>query len=414
MVDGTEAAVLVHGHTGVEEHVAVVHEVGEAVLEEEAHVAAQLVGASHRVHEVVHDALLLGREGVGVVRFQRREVARAQLVLAAVHHGHPALGVHVLQQQAVVHVPVGVAADGLPLQLEEDDRDGLLNGAHAVVGAVGGLGKEGQLTQADAVGALQDLEAVVVDVVADDCSQARVGARRSAHPDDVVVAPLHVDGVVGHEALHNLVGVRSSVEDVAHHVQVVHGQALDERGQRADEVVRAAGVHDGVDDALVVGQARLALVGADVEKLVDDVGVRNGHGLAHLGAGIGAGEAPRQAHQARERDGVPLRGEADLLAKAPQLELGIVDERAEVCLLVSGELHGKGLPDALADDAGAVVEDVLEGLVLAVHVRDEVLGALGQVENGLQVDDLGEDGLRRRELLGEKLQVLPLGRRAAC
>lgn len=89
-------------------------------------------------------------------------------------------------------------------------------------------------------------------------------------------------------------------------------------------------------------------------------------------------------------------------------------ERAEVCLLVSGELHGKGLPDALADDAGAVVEDVLEGLVLTVHVRDEVLGALGQVENGLQVDDLGEDGLRRRELLGEKLQVLPLGRRAAC
>ena len=51
---------------------------------------------------------------------------------------------------------------------------------------------------------------------------------------------------------------RSSVEDVAHHVQVVHGQALDERGQRADEVVRAAGVHDGVDDALVVGQAAVS------------------------------------------------------------------------------------------------------------------------------------------------------------
>ena len=51
---------------------------------------------------------------------------------------------------------------------------------------------------------------------------------------------------------------------------------------------------------------------------------------------------------------------------------------------------------------------MLEGLVLAVDVRDKVLGALGQVEDGLKIDDLGERCLRGWELLGEKLEVLEL------
>jgi len=68
-----------------------------------------------------------------------------------------------------------------------------------------------------------------------------------------------------------------------------------------------------------------------------------------------------------------------------ELGLGVVDERAEVGLLVLGDLELEGRLHALADDAGAVVEDVLEGLVLAVDVRDEVLGTLGKVEDGLEV-----------------------------
>ena len=82
--------------------------------------------------------------------------------------------------------------------------------------------------------------------------------------------------------------MRSSVEDVAHQVHVVHGQALDERRKRADEVVCRAGVDNRVNDALVVSKAGLPLVGRDMQELVDDVGVRYGHGLAHLRAGVGA------------------------------------------------------------------------------------------------------------------------------
>ena len=192
---------------------------------------------------------------------------------------------------------------------------------------------------------------------------------------------------------------------------MVDGKALDERGQRADEVVGAAGVDDRADDALVVGQALLSLVVGGVEELVDDVGVFDGHGLADLRARVGAREASRQAHEAHEVYGVPLPGEASLLAQAAQLHVGVVDQGAEVGLLLGGELELEGGAHPLADDAGAVVEDVLEGVVLAVDVGDEVLGALGQVEDGLEVDDLGVGGAGGGELLGEQLEVL-LARRA--
>ena len=49
-----------------------------------------------------------------------------------------------------------------------------------------------------------------------------------------------------------------------------------------------------------------------------------------------------------------------------------------------------------------------EGLVLPVDVGDEVLGPLGQVQNGLQVDDLGAGGLYRGVLPGQQLQVAQL------
>ena len=341
-------------------------------------------------------------------RVERGEVSRAHLVCGAVEVEHAPGGINVFQKQPVLHVPVGMAHDDLPLELEENDRDGLLHGRHAVVLRVGCLREERQLAQAHTIGALEDREALVVDVVANHGRQARGRARGRAHPHDVVVAPLDVDGVVAHEAVADLVGMWSSVKDVAYQVHVVHGQTLDERRKRADEVVCRAGVDDRVDDALVVGKAGLSLVGRDMQELVDDVGVRYGHGLAHLGAGVRAGEPPRETNEPHERDGVPLAGGRALLAQASELLGGVVDERAEVGLLACRELEVEDLLHALADDARAVVEDVLEGLVLAVDVRDKVLGALGQVEDGLKIDDLGERCLCGRELLGEKLEVLEL------
>jgi len=310
VVDGAECAVLVHGHARVEEHVAVVHEVCAAVVVEEADVGLELLGVAHGAHHVVHDLALALGQLVGVLRVEGGEVAGAHRVLDAVDRDHAAGGVHVLEEQPVVHLPVGVAEDHLALELEEDDRDRLLDRVHAVVLAVGLLGEHGELAQAHAVGVLEDLQAVVVHVVADHGGQTGCGAGGRAHPHDVVVAPLDVDGVVGAQAIDDAVGARPAVEDVADEVQVVDGEAFDQRGERADEVVGAAGVDDRADDALMVGQALLVLVGGGVEQLIDDVGVLDRHGLADLRARVGAREPARQAHEAHEVDGVPLLGQA--------------------------------------------------------------------------------------------------------
>ena len=48
--------------------------------------------------------------------------------------------------------------------------------------------------------------------------------------------------MVGEQAVHNLGRAAAAVEDIAHQVQVVDGQALDERGERLDKVVGAGGL----------------------------------------------------------------------------------------------------------------------------------------------------------------------------
>ena len=49
---------------------------------------------------------------------------------------------------------------------------------------------------------------------------------------------------------------------------------------------------------------------------------------------------------------------------------------------------------------------MLKGLVLPVDIRDEVLGALGEDENGLEVDDFRAGGLDRGVLLGQHAQIV--------
>ena len=94
--------------------------------------------------------------------------------------------------------------------------------------------------------------------------------------------------MVGEQTVHNLGRAAAAVEDVAHQVQVVDGQALDERGERLNKVVGAGGLQDGLHDALVIAHAIVVLVRVRVQQLVDDIGVIARDGLTHLGARVAA------------------------------------------------------------------------------------------------------------------------------
>ena len=220
-----------------------------------------------------------------------------------------------------------------------------------------------------------------------------------------MVSPLDVDVVVRHQAVHDAVAVRAAVIDVAHHVQVLDGQALDEHAERADEVVADAVFHDGVNDALVVLVAAHLAGTRGAQELLEDGGVVGGQRLAYVGARVEARDVPREPDQVHERLPVPV-GQVEVApAQLGEPLLGVVDERAE---FVFGKVvHGvaEDRLHVLADDARAVVEDVLEGQVLAVDVAHEVLGALGEVELCLKVDDLGVGLAHGGKLTREEAEV---------
>ena len=99
-----------------------------------------------------------------------------------------------------------------------------------------------------------------------------------------------------------------------------------------------------------------------------------------------------------ERGPIPGRRVLLRLFDASELLVGIVDD-VQLRLLARGEAMAKYRANTLANNAGAVVDDVVELLEVTMDVRDEMLRRLGQVEDCLEVDDLGENGLTGRELL---------------
>ena len=73
-----------------------------------------------------------------------------------------------------------------------------------------------------------------------------------------------------------------------------------------------------------------------------------------------------------------------------------------------GDAGGKKLVHLFPHRAGSAVQDVEKGLIFAVHVGNKVLGALGQIQNGLEIDDLGTGRLYRGILPGQHLKIVQI------
>ena len=136
--------------------------------------------------------------------------------------------VDLVEQQAVGHVELGVALDNLALELKEQDVNGLDRRADRLAGGIGGVGEGDKLAQRDAVVVLENLVVVIAQVVAQHRGDAGGLAGGGAHPQQIVVTPLNVERMIGEQAVHNLGRAAAAVEDVAHQMQVVDGEALDE------------------------------------------------------------------------------------------------------------------------------------------------------------------------------------------
>ena len=107
---------------------------------------------------------------------------------------------------------------------------------------------------------------------ADRAGHARRLAGRSAHPEHIVVAPLDIEGMVIHQAVHDFIRLRTAVKDVADDVEMINNEPLNQLCHGDDEVFGAADFEDGLDDRLVVCFfiEHLRLFG---DQLLDDIRV---------------------------------------------------------------------------------------------------------------------------------------------
>ena len=215
-----ELAILGHGDAAVEEQVAVVNLVQAALGVEEADMALELFTVKEGTGELVDELILLGSEGIGVFSVHGGEVHILQRIGSAVDGDALVLIIDLVQQKPVGHTEAGVAQDLLPLQLEQNNGDGLVHpgGQQLVLFRIMGgvlvgeldlkavdiavlvhlVGKHRQGAQGDTIAGFDDLQVVVAEGVCQNSGHQGTGAGGRPHPQYVVVAPLNVHAVVLH------------------------------------------------------------------------------------------------------------------------------------------------------------------------------------------------------------------------
>ena len=363
-------------------------------------------GAPEGADQRCHEACLAVAQAVGIGGIHRREMRVVERIDLPVY-GHGVRGViNMLKEKPVVHAVLRVPADELSLQLEHDDGDCLVRlgeRIHAVLDVVGVvlrawheprtalvglLRKPDEVAQADAVCVFHNGKRVVLQSRVEHRRHADRTARRRAHPDNVMVAPLDIHPVMLHEHIQNAVGACAAVVDVADHVQSVHRHALDQAAERLDERARHAHLDHRADDVLVV-RLLVVLLAGGVEQLVDDVLEVLRQCFPHLGAGVFGRHRTRQIDQSVQCHPVPLIGCLAGLPHLLQLFRRVVDQCAEAAALTFRHGAVEDIIHLFPDDAGAVIENMLKRLRLAVQIAHEMLGAFGEVTERVEADQRG-------------------------
>ena len=145
-----------------------------------------------------------------------------------------------------------------------------------------------------------------------------------------------------------------------------------------------------------------------MHQFIDDIPEPFGHGFTHFGPGILGRQHLRQAHQAAQRRFPPRFRQGLFPLHQIHFFLRVINQRQQVLLLLLRQRVAEELFHLLADDAGAIVQNMQERVILAVQVAHEMLRPLRQVEDGLQVDDFREDRRLVGELAGQYIEILQL------
>ncbi len=300
----SETPVLIERNTAMVIEIIIISQIQAARLEQKLDVLLQFLTVDERAREPVHDVLLGLAQPVRVIRVDRRKKAIQHRIGLVIDRDHLLVIVNLVEQQAVIHVKLWPPHDELPLQLELDHGDRLVHALFqhninladlvsvmvdreelAVVIRVGAHRQIRQRNQIDAVIILQRVEIAVLRADADHIGDARRVAGGRTHPQDIVIAPLDVHRVIIHQAVHDGGRSRSSVKDVAHDVQVIDDQPLNQLAQGDDKIFRPVNANNRGNDFIII-VFLIGKIDALIDQFLDDVGEIFRQRLAHLGTGV--------------------------------------------------------------------------------------------------------------------------------
>ena len=102
--------------------------------------------------------------------------------------------------------------------------------------------------------------------------------------------------MVAAHLVHNDVGSRTSIIDVAQNMELVDGEALDDVGYGDNEIIGSACADNRINNNIDIG-CLVMIFGMLVQKLLDNIREIAWQRLAHLASGIFAGNIATYCHQ---------------------------------------------------------------------------------------------------------------------
>ena len=304
-------------------------------------------------HHALHHLAFKRRERIWIGGINRRERAASQRIRLSVDLHRPVFKINVVQNPTALHAVFRMAAEQLPFELELQNGGGLVHARQLhlvlvqllavvarqkrlarVIRIVGG-GQRRQRAQRNAVADLERFQIAVFHGGHDHLRDASLRERRRAHPRDVVVAPLHIDLMVVFQRVHNQIGARPAVKDIADDVQPVDGQRLNHVAERDNHRVGLPGFQYGLHHLAVIAFLVRRVVAE--QHFLHQRAHPSGHRVAHALAGVFHRAHPADLEQPIDRQPIPFRIDNPLLFEQRQLLVRVIDQRGEHVPLVAGQ-----------------------------------------------------------------------------
>ena len=160
------------------------------------------------------------------------------------------------------------------------------------------LGKQCQRTQIQAVAVFQRFQIVVTERHMNDTGNANSAARGGPHPLYVMVSPLNIHGMMGHQFVQNDIRTCAAVENISYNMQFVYGKAANQFAHCRNKRIRPAIVDDGRQDPPVI-EILIVIFKMRVKQFVDNIRKPLRQALADIAARIFDSSAGR--HQSTDK-----------------------------------------------------------------------------------------------------------------